>query len=191
MPEYRRDPISQRWVILAQDRAGRPSEFASQPERRAQQPCPFCAGQEVQTPPGSASYPGQLVSGSPSATARQARAIPNKYPAVLRESAPVPPPSGPPPFGTSFPGHGEHEVIIESPRNVASLTDLTPEQAVWAFHAYRDRLREHGTRSDLRYGLLFKNCRGGAGATLEHAHSQLGSTNFVPGEVEQGLRSAA
>ena len=50
MSEYRQDPLSRRWVIIGGERAGRPNEYIDPPPSRQPFPCPFCAGNERQTP---------------------------------------------------------------------------------------------------------------------------------------------
>lgn len=195
MPEFRQDPISGRWVIIAEDRAGRPSEFASRPIRHALSFCPFCAGSEYSTPDPIAVYP----SDSGVATSWKCRVIPNKYPAVRVDALQMQDSTGSQPAvqasstANEFvlqPGFGIHEVIIESPDHVPSFTDLTEEFSVIALRAYQDRLHALGREPRLNYALLFKNCRGGSGATLEHVHSQLLATSIVPAEVEIELNAA-
>jgi len=56
MSELRQDPVSQRWVIIAQDRENRPNEFIDLPVARVPRPCPFCAGNECDTPDAVAVY---------------------------------------------------------------------------------------------------------------------------------------
>ena len=51
MPELRKDPVVGRWVIIATERARRPSDFAAEPVRARNSVCAFCAGQEAETPP--------------------------------------------------------------------------------------------------------------------------------------------
>ena len=50
MPELRRDPIVGRWVIIATDRAKKPSELARPGPAPASGLCPFCPGHEDKTP---------------------------------------------------------------------------------------------------------------------------------------------
>ena len=57
MPELRKDPITGRWVIIAADRAMRPTDFV----REHVVPtgghfCPFCPGHETKTPPEVLAY---------------------------------------------------------------------------------------------------------------------------------------
>lgn len=191
MPDFRREPLSGRWVIIAEDRAGRPSEFSTRPARCALTHCPFCAGNEQATPSAVAVYPAEAGPGG----SWQVRVIPNKYPsATLSKRVSIVPESshsdGADALFVERPAVGVHEVIIESPRHVASFTELTDDQARWTFRAYRDRLQALRADDRIEYGLVFKNCRGAGGATLEHAHSQLLATDFVPLEVEQERRFA-
>jgi UDPglucose--hexose-1-phosphate uridylyltransferase len=53
MPELRKDPIIGRWVIVATERSRRPDQFDKLTDGSPQEkpPCPFCEGQESQTPP--------------------------------------------------------------------------------------------------------------------------------------------
>ncbi|HEX5105847.1 MAG TPA: hypothetical protein VFV87_18645, partial [Pirellulaceae bacterium] len=133
MPEYRQDPLSRRWVIVGGDRADRPNEFVEAANRQDSLPCPFCAGNEAETPEAVVTYPAKGTAGW------LVRVVPNKYPAVSTDEAlcPTCQPLTPQPAGDAVPGFGRHEVIIESPRHVASLSELTAEEAEAVFAVYR------------------------------------------------------
>jgi UDPglucose--hexose-1-phosphate uridylyltransferase len=79
--------------------------------------------------------------------------------------------------------HGAHEVIIESPEHVPSITHLPLEHAEWVFEAYRRRMMHWRARADMKYAVIFKNFGADAGATLFHSHSQLICTDFVPSDI--------
>ena len=52
-----RDPITGRWVIIATDRAKRPSDFTREPVKPLSNGfCPFCYGDEQKTPPEMLAY---------------------------------------------------------------------------------------------------------------------------------------
>jgi UDPglucose--hexose-1-phosphate uridylyltransferase len=56
MAEFRKDPVTALWVIIAPERAQRPkpgklTEATSEPG-----PCPFCSGNEGDTPPEVFAY---------------------------------------------------------------------------------------------------------------------------------------
>jgi len=178
MSEFRRDILTDRWVILAENRAGRPDEFVPAAPRPIVTPCPFCLGNEQETPEAVACYPpSRAASPHPS---WEVRVVPNKFPAVDFSGAD---PSARAESPTTCDGRGAHEVVIESPHHVVTLSELTDEQVEWTFAAYQDRLRHWQDESDLAYGLVFKNARAAGGASLEHTHSQLIATPMVPVEV--------
>ncbi|MDP6467351.1 MAG: DUF4921 family protein [Pirellulaceae bacterium] len=194
MSELRQDPFTDRWVVIAQNRAERPQEFAQNETRRNAIDCPFCVGNEAETPTAVAIYkenPGADRSDW------QLRVVPNKYPAVgeptaedeIGEPAPlyVASVDG---LGLRQPGLGVHEVIIESPDHVVSFSELTDPQAELAFLAYRHRLLALQSNSQLAYALIFKNARVAAGASLEHLHSQLIALPCIPPDVQYELTKA-
>lgn len=185
MSEYRQDPLSRRWVIIGSDRAARPSEFIEEPVRRQPIPCPFCAGNERETPEAVATY------SAPGKNDWLVRVVPNKYPAVTVEQSLCPtcqPLGTAPPVG-AVPGFGRHEVIIESPRHVASLSELTPTEGELVFRAYRDRIAALKATGRYRVVQIFKNVGPAAGASLEHVHSQLIALPGVPEVLAQELAS--
>ena len=83
MPELRKDPITDSWVIISTDRARRPSDFLREPTASAPSGrfCPFCPGNESKTPPevlayrnGSGVEPARLVAARDSQQIPGARA---------------------------------------------------------------------------------------------------------------------
>src|ERR1700755_361767 len=80
LPELRKDPITGRWVIIATDRAKRPSDFIRQ---SAPPPmggiCPFCAGSDHKTRPEVLAYRN---SGGRDQSGWRVRVVPNKFPVL-------------------------------------------------------------------------------------------------------------
>ena len=185
MAEFRRDPVSDRWVIIAENRSQRPDEFRARGARRVEVACPFCAGHERETPDPTAVYPPP---GAGRAVADwQVRVVPNKFPAVHMPPLEMAGASGP---SECSPARGAHEVIIETPQHVVSFTELTDAQAELTFAAYRDRLRHWRSHGHLAYGMIFKNARAEGGASIEHTHSQLLATASVPCELAREVAGA-
>jgi UDPglucose--hexose-1-phosphate uridylyltransferase len=174
MSEYRQDPVTENWVIVAQNRGERPDEFGLPSWKRQSTICPFCRGQEEETPPEIARY------ALPEDGSWGVRVVPNKFPAVTDCACPPGPERG---LFTRMEGCGAHEVIIESPAHVVSLTELPEIHAVLAFRAYADRLRAHRAAANYGYGIVFKNVGAEAGASLEHVHSQVLATSLTPPAV--------
>jgi len=182
MPELRKDPVVGRWVIIAEDRGRRPHDFDADVPLRPNRLCPFCEGNEGATP-------GEILAVREKGTDKDApgwrvRVVPNKYPALVSEGDAEPQSSG---FFESIAGVGAHEVIVESPRHLVSLTDLTEEEACEVFSVYRDRLLDLSKDPRLVYGLVFKNAGAAAGASIEHVHTQLIATPILPITIQEEL----
>ncbi|HTF57999.1 MAG TPA: galactose-1-phosphate uridylyltransferase [Planctomycetota bacterium] len=181
MSELRRDPISDSWVIIAPDRAARPLDFPIAPPRpSAQATCPFCPGREHETPPEIASIRD--------AKGWRVRVVPNKFPALVREGAPGNHIEGLLESGAAL---GAHEVIIEGPEHVLSLTGLPAERIPEILATWRSRLLDLKRDARLAFGLVFKNVGERAGASLEHVHSQLIAAPVVPVRVQAELERCA
>jgi UDPglucose--hexose-1-phosphate uridylyltransferase len=83
MSELRKDPIVDRWVIVAPERARRPEMTVEHARHAPSAICPFCPGQEGHTPP-------ELLARRAPGTQRNApgwtlRVFPNKFPALRVE----------------------------------------------------------------------------------------------------------
>src|SRR3990167_9187788 len=175
MPELRKDPISSRWVIIATERAMRPTDFKSEPQPIKGGYCPFCEGNEDKTPQEIMAYRERGT--QPNTKGWRVRVVSNKFPALRIEGNLNKRGEG---IYDSTNGIGAHEVIIESPKHIISLTELDNKQVEEVLWTYRDRLVDLKKDKRFIYGLLFKNVGTAAGATLEHSHSQLIVTPIVP-----------
>ncbi len=185
MPELRREPVSGRWVIVATERASRPTDFKTNPQIIKSNFCPFCEGNEDKTPPEILAYRdnGAL----PNTGGWRVRVVPNKFPALQIEGDQNKRGEG---IYDMMSGVGAHEVIIESPRHIQSLTSLDNGNITEVLLCYRDRLVDLKRDTRFVYGLLFKNVGFSAGASLEHTHSQLIVTPIVPQLVANEMANA-
>lgn len=185
MSEFRKDPVTGRWVILAPERSLRPSDFVSAAGGAGEEEgkrCPFCPGHEALTPEEILAVP------DPSGAGWSVRVIPNKFPALrieepLRRSA-----AG---IYDRVSGVGAHEVIVETPRHDLSLAHVDDTARELVLRAYRDRLGDLSRDDRLRWGMVFKNRGAEAGATVRHEHSQLVALPMIPREPLARLSGAA
>ncbi len=185
MSELRREPVSGRWVIVATERAARPTDFKTSPQIIKSSFCPFCEGNEDKTPSEILAY---RDSGAPPDTGGwRVRVVPNKFPALQIEGDQNKCGEG---IYDKMSGIGAHEVIIESPRHIQSLTSLDNGNVEEVLLCYRDRLIDLKKDKRFVYGLLFKNVGFAAGASLEHTHTQLIVTPIVPQLVENEMANA-
>ena len=184
MPELRKDPIVGRWVIVATERAKRPSAVRNEP-LPASGPCPFCAGNEHDTPHEILAYRDRTS--RPDEKGWRVRVVPNKYPALLIEGDLQKRGDG---IYDRMNGVGAHEVILECPQHEASMANLPEENVREVLWVYRDRLVDLKKDPRLVYGMVFKNVGPAAGASLEHSHSQLIVTPTVPITVWEEMTGA-
>ncbi|NDY42165.1 galactose-1-phosphate uridylyltransferase [Dissulfurirhabdus thermomarina] len=182
MPEFRRDPIIGRWVIIAKERGKRPSDFVIQPERRVGGFCPLCQGNENTTPPEVLAYgpPGRV----PNTPGWTVRVVPNKFPALVIEGDLDKQGEG---IYDKMNGIGAHEVIVETPDHDQTLAGMPHDHVVQIFHAYRDRMVDLERDQRFRYIMVFKNFGRAAGASLEHSHSQLIALPVVPHRMQEEI----
>ncbi len=183
MAEVRRDPVANRWVIIATERAARPHDFYVSRERRGAEFCPFCEGNEDRTPPEITAV--RAEGSEPDGPGWQVRVVPNKFPA-LRPDQPL----GMERRGIydSVGGFGAHEVIIETPRHLIAPTEMATRDFELVLRMYRERSRVLSGDERLSYVLIFKNVGEVAGASIEHTHSQLIAVPVMPKRVHEEMR---
>ncbi len=182
MPELRKDPIVDRWVIIASERAMRPSEYRvdrSLPTDGAV--CPFCPGQEDKTPKDVLAY--RDTPGGPWTL----RVVPNRYPALKIEGELDREGVG---LYDRMNGIGAHEVVIETPAHDKMFADLDVASVERVLRAYQDRIVDLKKDSRFRYVMVFKNHGAAAGATIAHSHSQIIALPIVPVAVTRELDGA-
>ena len=185
MPELRKDPITGRWVIIATDRAKRPSDFTRQQvQLKGVRFCPFCPGNELRTPPEILAYRSRGAANEPGWTLRT---IPNKFPVLRVEGELNRKAHG---IYDQMNGVGAHEVIIESSEHSQTLADMPEKRVEDLFWAFRDRVLDLKRDTRLRHVLLFKNHGEAAGQLLEHTHSQIIALPVVPKRVQEELEGA-
>ena len=142
MARFVPDVKTRRWVVISPQRIGRPGaeEIGQKAKGKL---CPFCPGNEKETPPEVF----RLGSGDPNKSGWQVRVVPNKFPIT-----------------------DIHEVIIHSPSHDKDIEELSYQEVVNIFKAYRQRFLAHDKDGQV---LIFCNHGKQAGASLAHPHSQL------------------
>lgn len=163
--ELRVDPVTGIPVIVAPGRSARPHTTARPVDATPPGGCPFCPGNEHETPPevlrtgaGAADGPGWRV-----------RVVPNRYPVV---GAP-----GARPGAT-----GAHEVVILSPDHDAPFGALHDDVAIEVLTVLRDRVRAHLEAGRVHAQALMNHGRA-AGASIAHPHAQVIAVDVLPPQV--------
>ncbi|MDX9833840.1 MAG: galactose-1-phosphate uridylyltransferase [Desulfobulbus sp.] len=185
MPELRKDPILGRWVIIAQERGQRPTDFLIEEFKAKGGFCPLCPGNEKTTPDEVLVYGREW--GNPNTPGWQLRVVPNKYPALIIEGNLDKQGEG---LYDRMNGIGAHEVIIDSPNHNDRFSHLAPHQMLLTFRAFCDRIRDLAKDRRFSYVVVFKNFGRAAGASLEHSHSQLVALPILPDHVTSELNGS-
>ncbi len=189
-PELRKNVVTREWVIIAKGRGKRPSDIAHAQPQPPQYPahdpeCPFCAGNEANTPPEVFAV---REHGARNGDGWRVRVIPNKFAALRPDGSERSYYDG---IFTSQDGFGAHEVIVETPRHDADLWELDEPQITDVIEAYRDRFLHFEGSDHLPYVLLFRNHGSQAGTSLLHPHSQLIASPVVPQQLQIEMQGAA
>lgn len=172
MSELRQDPVTREWVIINPRRAARPHDHA------ASGPCPFCPGNEALTPP----LTDVLTTNDGSWLVR---VTPNRFPALAADAAGGEAHGVTPEGWHHMPGHGWHEVIVETPEHDASLATMSEAQIRRVLEMYVRRFCALAqAEQSMRQVVLFRNHGRRAGTSLAHPHSQIVAAPVVaPGTL--------
>jgi UDPglucose--hexose-1-phosphate uridylyltransferase len=184
MPEIRLNVVTREWVIIATERAKRPSDFRNNKERNHLPhylpTCPFCPGNERKTPLERFRVPD--------GDNWKIRVVANKFPALSPEGVKTRREDGG--LARMVSGVGLHEVIIETPAHNITTGLLDLPQLEELVRTYRARFMEAHTDGRIEHAIIFKNHGEGAGTSLEHSHSQLIATPIVPIQFRDRVQAA-
>lgn len=185
MSELRKDPVLNRWVIISTDRGKRPTDFVEERQIAKPQFSPFASGNEHMTPPEI--FAIRKDNSPPNTPGWSLRVVPNKFPALKVEGELQRRGEG---LFDMMTGIGAHEVIIETPDPGKNLADLDKSAIRDVFWVYKERINDLKKDIRLKYAIVFKNHGYAAGASINHAHSQLIATPIVPKTVTEELDGA-
>lgn len=172
MSQFRQNPITKQWVLIAPNRAKRPEDFRAQsvmsglPEHDAS--CPFCPGKEELN---------KEICKVPETGKWQVRVIDNKYQAleqttIYRNRE----------FYNSRSGYGDHEVII-TPKHNEPVALQSLETIGLTIQTFVDRMKAFGQDPEIAYIQAFHNHGRDAGASIIHPHHQIIATPLIPPHI--------
>ncbi len=187
MVEIRKEVTKDEWSIIAPTRSDRPFDFSGNSqngESKNVSDCPFCPGNEADTPPESYAIRSGEESGS---SDWNIRVFPNKYPALDRDGTTSVIESD---LYQSMGGFGYHEVVAETPSHNKSLAKQNINEIELVIKTYVERAKELSSDPEIAYVSIFRNQGKDAGASLRHPHSQIIATPFVPNLLRTEYRVA-
>jgi UDPglucose--hexose-1-phosphate uridylyltransferase len=175
--EFRYNKLTRQWVLFAPNRARRPHSNTYNQTQTTNQPCPFDQGNESLTPQELLRVPHKKQNWN-------CRVVPNLYNALCIEQE-----------NKAYKflnfelksGFGAHEVIIETPEHNKTMTSFNTHELFEYFYTIQLRLKDLKKDTRLKYFSVFKNYGIDAGASQEHAHSQIIATPFLPKSIQEDL----
>lgn len=184
MSQYRQNFLTKEWVIIAPERAKRPDQFRQKDSALKHLPehdpkCPFCLGNENQTPPA--------IFTVNDGDKWKIRVVPNKFAAVNSDKV----------LTRNMIGHflvaegfGIAEVIIESTKHNASPALMSTDEIKDVLGVYKERYAALSKDEEIDLITIFRNHGARAGTSLEHPHSQIIATPIVPPHVRHPMQQA-
>ena len=167
--ELRKDPITQSWVI----------QDLGEHVWHQVDVCPLCPGQEAFCP--------QTICALPLGQANwQVRVVPHLWPLYRIEGDAQRVGEG---IYDKMRNLGAHEIVIEHPNHHLPLSQQSVEHVALVLQAYATRSSDLRKDRRFRYVNVFRNQGALAGQDLEHPHSQIIATPFIPRRVGYELRS--
>lgn len=159
-PEIRVDYVHDRQVIIAPGRALRHHD---QPVAT---PPPMAPEDDTFSRTRLKNVPAVLTVGG--RTNWRIKVIKNKFPVVSPDNVGA---------------YGYQEVVVETPDYGVELANLSEHHIADVLRVYAQRVRALQKDKKIRYIIVFKNNGGQAGATINHAHSQIFASNYVPPHI--------
>jgi UDPglucose--hexose-1-phosphate uridylyltransferase len=191
MSELRHDPLTDRWVVISPERAGRPRDVP-QSDKSKLTFCPFCPGNEDKTPTPeifavleNGSTRRDTVDPEQIRSDWRLRVIPNKFTALRLEDPLRRRGDG---LYDKVGGFGAHEIVVEGRDHQCEIDSLPLEQVILILNILKLRMTDLEKDPRFRYLSVFKNKGNNAGASLEHPHFQLIGLPITPSEVARELR---
>ncbi|MEO0226175.1 MAG: DUF4931 domain-containing protein [candidate division WOR-3 bacterium] len=184
MSEVRRDIVTDTWVIVDTAGVEIPKNHIVE-IKRTEDECPFCEGKESLTPNEIFAV---REKGESNKSGWKVRVIPNKAPILRIEGELIRSSVG---VYDRVNGIGANEVIIETPRHIRNLFELTEDEIYLVLKTYIQRISDLHKDLRFRYVLIFKNHGRLAGASsINHLHSELIALPATPIRVKQKLKGA-
>lgn len=182
-PRLRKDPMTQRWVVISPDRADLPApEAPARPAGLSREACPFCPGHEAQT---SAEIHAEREAGtSPNSAGWSVRVVADRYPIFRIEGGLEKSAEG---MYDSMNAVGAHEILIETPEHQRHWADFEPAQLERVFRAAQQRSLDLRNDSRFRQVVWVRNY-GLPGTIFQHPHSHVMASAFVPRAIEEELK---
>jgi UDPglucose--hexose-1-phosphate uridylyltransferase len=183
MAELRREPVLERWVVVtAQPWEALAEVLRQRRERNGRSSCPFCPGQERETP--EEVYAVRDPASRPDDKGWSLRVVPNKFPALRIEGEIERSGEG---VFDRISATGAHEIVIETASHADDWDRWSLEAVAEVLKAYRERSLDLRRDERFRQVLVARN-HGPGLALLPHPHSHVLALPVVPKRIDDEVR---
>jgi len=187
MSEFRKNLITNDWVMFAPSRASRPIELKGAEKVNQiheminrsdkKNDCPFCDNSEE-------AKKNYIITFGDKNNSEIVRVLANKYASLDRNIEPI----------KSFhhmhnhmQGFGIHDVIIDNPLHNKTIALLPKNELEILINAFKERYLQIQNMHHIRHVVVFKNQGYKAGGSLEHPHSQIYGLPVIPFQLRVRL----
>jgi len=173
MSQLRKDPVVNRWTIVATERARRPAAFVdSQSTQTDEAQCEYC---QERSSKGIFEFEGAKVINSATPILDQSQLFERKSHGLYESSH----------------SYGSHEIVIESQNHVANMADLSAGQIRAVIETYAKRMQTLRQNPSIEYIVAYKNYGIAAGSrNIGHARSQIMAVPVLPMRVDDKIKGA-
>lgn len=176
MSEFRQNPVTKNWVLIAPNRSRRPEDYKTFSVMKGalelDKSCVFCPGNEESNP--------QILR-IPNNSDWQIRVIPNKFNALDHTHA-----YSRKEFYSWRSGNGNHEVIVTRKHNEpVALQSISLVEA--SLKVFTDRIKAFSEDESVAYVQVFHNHGRDAGASIVHPHYQIMTLPFVAPHIHSEI----
>ncbi len=158
--ELREDYVHDRQVIIAPGRAKRPHETSSEAVKSS------LPEHDTFSPENLKNVKALLTVGGQKPW--KIKVLKNIFPVVSSDNPKA---------------YGYQEVVVETPKYGVELSTLPESHIADLLKVYGQRMRALQKDNKIHYILIFKNNGGVAGASINHAHSQIFASEYVPPHI--------
>lgn len=181
MSEFRKDPASGDWVLIAPERSNRPHEWPKRPKRvpGPKESCPF------ENLEDTGNWPPILM--LEEGESWKVVVIPNKFPALAHHHV----------CGEIFSrgiyevtaGIGHHELVIGRDHD-KNLAKMSPAEGFTIMRVIQSRYKSLTEDECVQYVTAIFNWGVAGGSSVYHPHYQILSLPIIPPDVEHALEGA-
>lgn len=177
MSEFRQDPITKNWVIIAPERAKRPGAFKRKKKKGGRKPkraCPFCEGNEKMTPPEIMAFREKGT--KPNEPGWTVRVFENKFPALIKNKSLDLRSSD---IYLNMKTLGAHEVVA-SHKHKECMARESVSVIKESIEACKKRFLHLSKSILIKHIHIIQNQGARAGASISHPHFQIFALPLIP-----------